>query len=99
MFRRLLVAAALAAGVSGAALAQDLSWDQNVNDAFVNPATGTLRSGDEIHANWQTLSQEEQAQVRADCELTTASVDPNAADKPAEQETAMAQVCNLVDSM
>lgn len=87
MFRRLLVAAALAAGVSGAAFAQDLSWGQNVNDAFVDPATGTLRSGDEIQANWQTLSQEEQAQVRADCEMTTASVDPNEADQPAEQES------------
>ena len=43
MFRRILVAAALVAGVSGAAYAQDLTWDPAVNDAFVDPATGTVQ--------------------------------------------------------
>lgn len=98
MFRRILVAAALAAGVSGAVYAQDLTWDQAVNDAFVDPATGTLLPADEIQANWSALSEEQQAQVRADCEMTTASVDPNEADRPTD-DSAIAQVCDLIDTM
>jgi len=44
-------------------------WEGAVGDAFFSdPELGTLRSQDEIQANWQNLSEEQQAQVRAHCE-------------------------------
>jgi hypothetical protein len=58
-------------------------WDDPmINDVFfVDPAARTLRSEAEIRANWGTLSAEQQAMVRADCDarMTTAAVGANTA--------------------
>lgn len=44
-------------------------WDGAIGDAFFSDTQqGTLRSQDEITANWETLTDEQQAQVRADCD-------------------------------
>lgn len=52
-------------------------WEGAVGDAFFSDVeAGTLRSEDEVRANWQDLSAEQQAQVRTDC----ASFDTAAAD-------------------
>ena len=55
-------------------------WDTSVNDAFFADTTaGTLRSEEDIRANWSSLPAEQQAQVRADCDtMTTASVGTSA---------------------
>ena len=54
-------------------------WDGAIGDAFfADPAQGTLRSEEEVRANWGMLSDEQQAQVRAHC----ATIDTAAADAP-----------------
>lgn len=71
MFLKTITATAFAIGMSTAAFAQATApdtWDQTTSDAFFSDsATGTLRSQDEIQANWGTLSDEQQAAVRAHC--------------------------------
>lgn len=52
-------------------------WDGAIGDAFfADSELGTLRSEDEVRANWETLTDEQQAQVRSHC----ATVDMAAAD-------------------
>lgn len=54
-----------------------MGWDDAVGDAFFSDADlGTLRSQDEVQANWNDLSEAQQAQVRAHC----ATIDTAAAD-------------------
>lgn len=49
-----------------------MGWDGAIGDAFFSDTeAGTLRSEGEVRANWDTLSSEQQAQVRSHC----ASVD------------------------
>jgi len=86
-------------------------WEGALGDAFFSdPTTGTLRSQDEVQANWQNLTEEQQAQVRAHCETTaTAGADTGAAadDEVTTGSTtpdgtnvvAMQQICEWVDAM
>lgn len=81
-------------------------WEGAVGDAFfADPATGTLRTEEEARANWQGLTDEEQAQVRAYCEtiasvppddqMTTGSIVPG----DATQVAAIERACGWVDTM
>lgn len=50
------------------------NWSAAVGSAFFSdPTTMTLRSEGEIRTNWQSLSAEEQAQVKADCRKVAAN--------------------------
>lgn len=66
-------------------------WDGAIGDAFFSdPLEGTLRSPEEIQANWDTLSDEQQAQVRSHCDTAdTAAADtmPAPGDTAAGAET------------
>lgn len=78
---KLLLAASLSLGLATAAVAQTstdpaiggagnlpMGWDGAIGDAFYSDTqAGTLRSEDEARANWDTLSSEQQAQVRSHC--------------------------------
>lgn len=78
---KLLLAASLSLGLATAAAAQTSSdpalggpnglpvgWDGAIGEAFFSDTqSGTLRSEAEARANWDTLSSEQQAQVRAHC--------------------------------
>ncbi|MCO5156770.1 MAG: hypothetical protein M9945_08455 [Aquamicrobium sp.] len=90
-----------------------MGWEGPIGDAFfADPATGTLRTEDEVRANWQGLTEEQQAEVRAYC----ATVDTAAAAPPdqmtddqmttgsitpdeANQVAAIQQACGWVDAM
>ena len=82
-------------------------WEGPAGDAFfADPATGTLRTEDEIRANWQGLTEEQQAEVRAYCDtvdtagtppdakMTTGSITPDAT-----QVAGIQQACGWVDAM
>ena len=44
-------------------------WSGAIGDAFFTESSGsTLRSNDEIRSRWSSLSSEQQAQVRSDCQ-------------------------------
>ena len=46
-----------------------MGWDGAIGEAFfADHELGTLRSQEEVSANWQTLTGEQQAQVRAHCD-------------------------------
>lgn len=48
-------------------------WDASISDTFFeDEATGLVRSDQEIEERWQSLSADEQAQVRDDCATITA---------------------------
>ncbi|MCO5147249.1 MAG: hypothetical protein M9895_13865 [Aquamicrobium sp.] len=90
-----------------------MGWEGPIGDAFfADPATGTLRTEDEVRANWQGLTEEQQAEVRTYC----ATVDTAAATPPdqmtddqmttgsitpdeANQVAAIQQACGWVDAM
>lgn len=73
MLTKTITTVVFAIGMSTASFAQTspglpTAWDQATTDAFFSDsATGTLRSQDEIQANWGTLSDEQQAEVRSHC--------------------------------
>lgn len=69
-----------------------MGWDGAIGDAFfADPELGTLRSQEEVSANWETLTDEQQAQVRAHCDtVDTAAADTMEA--PADDTTAGADV-------
>lgn len=58
-----------AAGTSaGTGSGLPMGWDGAIGDAFFSDTeAGTLRSEDEVRANWDTLTSEQQAQVRSHC--------------------------------
>ncbi len=86
-----------------------MGWEGPIGDAFfADPATGTLRTEDEVRANWQGLTEEQQAEVRAYCatvdtaaaappddQMTTGSITPG----DAAQVAAVEQACEWVDAM
>src|SRR5690606_9349902 len=52
------------------------TWQGPIGDAFYSDAASfTLRSQEEIAANWSTLTAEQQAQVRGDCQTFTTQSD------------------------
>lgn len=82
-------------------------WDGAIGDAFfADPAAGTLRTEDEIRANWEGLSADQQAQVRMNCDamdtaaaqpddqMTTGSVTPDT-----QHTAALESVCDWVGAM
>lgn len=84
-------------------------WSGAIGDAFFSdPAAGTLRSEDEVRANWEGLSDEQQAQVRAECttvasaqaqpkdNMTTGSVTPG---NDNMHMASIQQACEWVDAM
>lgn len=77
--------AAPGGGVSGPAdvnSAMPSGWDDTIGDAFFSDRElGTLRSQEEISANWNNLSEEQQAQVRSHCD--TMDTAANTTDAPA----------------
>lgn len=49
-------------------------WEGAIGDAFFSDsAAGTLRSEEEIRSNWGSLSADQQAQVRTECESRMAA--------------------------
>jgi len=75
------------------------AWDATINDAFYSDAeAGTLRTQDEIRTNWGSLSADQQAMVRTDCDATTASVEtkPGEASPDADARASMTQLCDMV---
>lgn len=97
-----------AAPGTGAETGLPMGWDGAIGDAFfADPTTGTLRTEDEVRANWQGLTDEQQAQVRAHCatvdtagtqtddQMTTGSVTPDDTMHTASIE----RVCDWVDTM
>ncbi len=76
MTSRILIAAALSFGLGTAAYgAAGDTWGERLTDMFfANPGDHTLRSEEEVRANWQELSAEEKAQVRADCEANRIAI-------------------------
>lgn len=96
------------AGASAPASQLPMGWDGAIGDAFfADRELGTLRSQQEVTANWQALTAEQQAQVRTDCDtvdkagaatpddkMTTGSTTPDAA-----HAASMKQVCDWVDAM
>jgi predicted Fe-S protein YdhL (DUF1289 family) len=100
MNKRILLAAAVSAGICSAAFAQTTpdtaagamgpglptTWEGPIADAFFDDVdAGTLRTDDELRSNWQNLTDEQQAQVRAHC-LTV----DTAAAAPADTDTTAA---------
>lgn len=56
-----------------------MGWEGPIGDAFfADPATGTLRPEGEVRANWQSLTMQQQAEVRTYCATvdTAANVTP-----------------------
>ncbi|MCV0394117.1 MAG: hypothetical protein K5872_22835 [Rhizobiaceae bacterium] len=67
------------AGEIGSNTTMPEGWDGEIGDAFFADDNMTLRSDDEIAANWGDLTAEQQAQVRLDCEnMSTAMNDTGA---------------------
>jgi predicted Fe-S protein YdhL (DUF1289 family) len=78
------------------------AWDAAINDAFyVDAEAGTLRTEDEIRTNWGSLSADQQAMVRTDCDATTASVEakPGEASPDADARSSMIELCDMVGDM
>lgn len=84
-------------------------WSGAIGEAFfTDPAAGTLRSEDEVRTNWEGLSEEQQAQVRAECttvasaqeepkdDMTTGSVTPG---NDNMHMASIQQACEWVDAM
>lgn len=84
-------------------------WTGAIGDAFFSdPAAGTLRSEDEVRTNWEGLSDEQQAQVRAECatvataqtqpddNMTTGSVTPGSDNM---HMASIQQACEWVEAM
>lgn len=44
---------------------------------FTDPATGALRTEEDVRANWQTLSEEQQAEVRVFCDTVDMAATPD----------------------
>lgn len=107
-----------AGAVPDAAVGSELpaGWDGAIGDAFfADPELGTLRSEEEVRANWEALSEEQQAQVRSHCDtFDTAAADT--LDDPAGAEVdegttasttpdgaahtaSVEQVCGWIDTM
>jgi len=67
-------------------------WDGAIGDAFFADAgAGTLRSEDEIRANWEKLTEEQKAQVRSHCDTVDTAAAPATTEKPAGDTTAGAE--------
>jgi predicted Fe-S protein YdhL (DUF1289 family) len=85
------------------------SWAGPIGDAFFSDsAAGTLRGEAEIRANWEGLTDEQKAEVRAECvtvdtarsqtdndDMTTGSVTPD----DGAQMAAVEKVCDMVGAM
>ena len=93
---------------TGAQTTLPMGWEGPIGDAFFSdPATGTLRTEEEVRANWQGLTEAQQAEVRTYCatvdtaatqpddDMTTGSVTPD----DATQTAAIEQACEWVDAM
>lgn len=84
-----------------------MGWEGPIGDAFFSdPATGTLRTEEEVRANWQGLTDEQQAEVRAHCAtVDTAAAEPDddmttgSVTDDATQTAAIEQACEWVDAM
>lgn len=88
-------------------------WEGPIADAFFSDQeTGTLRPQDEVQSNWEALTDEQQAQVRADCakmdtavtetddDMTTGSTTPDSTTSADVVETAaIEQVCDWIEAM
>lgn len=49
------------------------NWDQSINDVFFeDESAGLVRSHDDIQQGWESLSADQQAQIRDDCAAMTA---------------------------
>lgn len=74
-------------------------WDGAIGDAFFSDAElGTLRSQEEVQANWETLTDEQQAQVRSHCDtIDTAATDTLEAPAAGDTTTGAAETEDDVD--
>lgn len=55
-------------GAADAQTAYPTGWQGPISEAFFSDTAGTMRTEDEIRTNWGSLSTDQQAQVRTDCE-------------------------------
>ena len=118
---KIIAATALAFCVSSAALAatststtgSSANWPAAVKDTFYSDAAGTkLRTQEEVRTKWTSLSAEQKAQVKADCDksasaagtstettgsTTTATTGSTAA--TGDQMATMSQLCTWVKGM
>jgi hypothetical protein len=87
------------------------SWKGNIGNTFFSDSSGsTMRSESEWNSGWSSLSAEQQAQVRSDCEArqTTASTGMNGNNSKPQtfaggksdrtERSGMEAVCNWVSS-
>jgi len=69
------------------------TWSGNIGKTFYSDANGTtLRSRDEIKQNWGSLSSQEQAQVRSDCQEIAQQAANNNGRTPGTEDTSRKQV-------
>jgi predicted Fe-S protein YdhL (DUF1289 family) len=129
MKTKLIVALALSLGMGSAAFAQTVNsttgevnvetpagWQGPIGDAFYSDMeAGTLRSQEEMTANWANLTTEQQTQVKTDCDAMAAG--PQTETKTGDVATAettddnptastnsmaansMSDICGMVGSM
>ena len=97
----LALSAALSLG--GAAFAAESAmpktWAGPIGDAFYSDTTAmTMRSDDEVKANWAKLTPEQQTQVHADCKLWAAAP-KTGADSERTGGEGMSKLCDWVNAM
>lgn len=125
MTYKLLTAAAFSLALGTAAFAQatlapdaeatpdagmPMEWEGPVGEAFFSdPAVGTLRSEEEVRANWENLTADQQAQVREHCETVDVAAAENLESPPAAEDeqlttgsihtASIGQLCGWLNTM
>lgn len=115
-YKILVAAAALSLGLGTAAMAQTTEPAEGSGPAttlpenafapfFTEPFTGALYSQEQIGERWMNMSEEQQAQVRAECdtfataglpddEVITSSIEDSTV-----YEASVSQLCDMVGAM
>jgi len=97
---------------SGTAETQDhalpRTWEGDINNAFfTDPEAQTLRPENEVRKNWSSLTAQQQAQVRMDCQSqgmpssssTSSTTSTDETQPPRESGQSVQQVCDMVNGM
>jgi hypothetical protein len=97
------IALAISMSVAGSALAAESampkSWAGPIGDAFYSDTGAmTMRSEDEIKANWAKMTPEQQAQAHEDCKVWAASP-KTGGDSERTGGEGMSKVCDWVNAM
>ena len=97
---------------SGTAEIQDhalpRTWEGDINNAFfADPEAQTLRPENEVRKNWSSLTAQQQAQVRIDCQSqdmpssssSSSTTSTDETQPPRESGQPVRQVCDMIDGM